>query len=223
MTQQEPSEDAKKIVERQLGLEAYASAHTTPLPRLLQELVAETEREMGLGAGMLSGHVQGSFVQMLVARVRAKRVLEIGMFTGFTALMMAEALAEDGRVITCEIDPNAIAFARRFFDRSPYGRKIDVREGPALDTLRSLEGPFEFVFIDADKGNYVNYYEAALPLLSDGGLIVADNVLWGGQVLDPKDEEAQAIVAFNEHVLRDERVVNVILNMRDGLMVIRRR
>ena len=223
MTQQEISEDVRKIVERQLGLEDYASAHSTPLPPLLQELVAETEREMGLRAAMLSGHVQGSFLQTLVASLRATRVLEIGMFTGCTALMMAEALPEDGRLITCEIDPAAISFARRFFERSQHGGKIEVREGPALETLRSLEGPFEFVFIDADKGNYVNYYEAALPLLSDGGLIVADNVLWMGQVLDPQSDDARAIVAFSEHVTRDERVVNVLINIRDGLMLIRRR
>ena len=145
------------------------------------------------------------------------------MFTGFSALMMAEALREGGRLITCDIDPDAIAFARRFFARSPHGSKIEVREGPALETLHSLEGPFDLVYLDADKANCINYYEATLPLLSPHGLIAVDNVLWMGQVLDPKDEEARAVVAFNEHVLRDERVVNLTLNMRDGLMLIRRK
>lgn len=223
MPGQELSQDALAIVARQVQLEQYAGAHSTPLPPLVQELVEETEKQMGLRALMLSGQIQGAFLQMLVASVRARRVLELGMFTGFSALMMAEALPDDGQLITCEIDPEAIAFARRFFARSPHGSKIEVREGPALETLKSLEGPFDLVYLDADKANYIKYYEAALALLSPNGLIAADNVLWMGQVLDPKDEEAWAAVKFNEHVLRDERVVHVILNIRDGLMLIRRR
>ena len=215
------SQDALAIVARQVQLEQYAAAHSTPLSPLLQKLVVETEKQMGLRSLMLSGHIQGALLQTLVAAVRARRVLEIGMFTGFSALMMAEALPDDGELITCDIDPEAIAFARRFFARSPHGRKIEVREGPALETLKSLEGPFDLVYLDADKANYVNYYEATLPLLSLHGLIAADNVLWMGQVLDPKDEEARAAVAFNDHVMRDERVINVILNIRDGLMLVR--
>ena len=223
MPEQELSQDALNILGRQVQLEQYAAAHSTPLPPLLQELVEETEKQMGLRALMLSGQIQGTLLQILVASLGAKRVLEIGMFTGFSALVMAQALPDDGQLIACEIDPQAIAFARRYFARSPHGSKIEVREGPALETLKSLERPFDLVYLDADKGNYINYYEATLPLLSPNGLIAADNVLWMGQVLDPQDEEAQAAVAFNEHVQRDERVVNVILNIRDGIMLIRRR
>jgi caffeoyl-CoA O-methyltransferase len=203
-------------------IEDYAVRHSTPLPPLLQELVAETEREMGARAGMLSGPLVGLLLQSLAASVRAKRILEIGMFTGFSAQMMAAALPDDGELITCDRDEKAIALAKKYFARSPHGHKIDVREGPALETLRTLDGPFDLVFIDADKGNYINYYEAALPLLAPFGVIAVDNVLWSGRVLDPKEEDDRAIVAFNEHVHRDERVTNVLLSVRDGVMLIRR-
>jgi caffeoyl-CoA O-methyltransferase len=204
------------------GIEAYAERHTSPLPPLLDELVAATAEKMGLRAGMLSGHLEGTLLQILIAATGARRVLEIGMFTGFSALMMAAALPDDGSIITCDVDADAIAFARGFFERSPHGRKIDVRQGPALDTLKTLEPGFDFVFIDADKGNYLNYYEAALPLLAPGGLIAVDNTLWDGRVLDPQDGDSKAIAAFNAHVQADARVRNVILTVRDGLTLIRR-
>ncbi len=204
-------------------IERYAMAHSTPLPALLEELIAETQREMGELARMLSGQLEGRLLQTLALALGAKRALEIGMFTGFSALMVAEALPPDGRIITCDINPQAIAIAKRYFARSPHGAKIEVREGPALETLRTFEGPFDLVFIDADKPNYIAYYEATLPLLASNGLIVADNVLWSGNVLDPQDENGKAIVAFNEHVQRDERVENVMLTVRDGVMLIRRR
>ena len=205
-------------------IETYAAAHTTALPALLEELIAETKREMGALAGMLSGQLEGTLLQMLVASLGAKRVLEIGMFTGFSALMMAAALPDDGRLITCDVNAKAIAFAKRYFARSPHGNKIEVREGPALDTLKTLQGPFDFIFIDADKPNYGNYYEAALPLLAPNGIIAVDNVLWSGNVLDPKadDENARAIVEFNRHVQEDARVTNVIVTIRDGLTLIKK-
>jgi caffeoyl-CoA O-methyltransferase len=206
-------------------IEAYAMAHSTPLPPLLEELIEETKREMGPLARMLSGQLEGALLQTLVASLRATRVLEIGMFTGFSAQMMAAALPDDGTLITCDLNPKAIAIAKRYFARSPHGKKIEVREGPALDTLKTLEGPFDLVFIDADKPNYTNYYEAALPLLAPNGLIAVDNVLWSGNVLDPKadDESGQAIVAFNKHVAQDDRVTKVILTVRDGLTLIRKK
>jgi caffeoyl-CoA O-methyltransferase len=204
-------------------IENYAEAHTTALPPLLEELIAETKREMGPLAAMLSGQLEGTLLQMLVASLGAKRVLEIGMFTGFSALMMAAALPADGQLITCDVSPKAIAFAKRYFARSPHGKKIDVREGPALDTLKTLQGPFDFVFIDADKTNYANYYEAALALLAPNGVMAVDNVLWSGNVLDPQEENGKAIVAFNRRVQEDARVTNVILTVRDGLTLIRKR
>ena len=205
------------------AIEAYAARHTTPLPPLLEELQATTRARMGARAQMLSGHIEGTLLQFLAAAVGARRILELGTFTGFSALMLAAALPEDGQLITCEIDPEALAIARSFFARSPHGHKIAVREGPALETLKTLQGPFDLVFIDADKTGYLAYYEAVLPLLAPNGLIVVDNVLRSGRVLDPQNENDRAIVAFNEHVQRDPRVVNVILTVRDGVMLIRRR
>jgi caffeoyl-CoA O-methyltransferase len=141
------------------------------------------------------------------------------MFTGYSALMMAEGLPEGGRLITCEIDPKAEAIARRYFAESPHGDKITIRMGPALETIKTLTGPLDLVFIDADKSNYANYYEACLPLLKPGGLIVADNVLWSGKVLHPTDDNDHAIVAFNRLVQSDPRVENVCLTVRDGMML----
>jgi caffeoyl-CoA O-methyltransferase len=209
--------------EKMMQLEDYAVRHSTPLPPLLEELIGTTREKMGNRWPMLSGHLQGTFLQMLSASVGARRILEIGTFTGFSALMMAAALPDDGELITCDIDPEAIALARSFFARSPDGSKIDVREGPALDTLKTLEGPFDLVFIDADKESYIAYYEAALPLLAPNGVIAVDNVLWMGRVLDPQDDSDRVIVAFNEHVSRDERVWNMLLPIRDGVMLVRRR
>jgi len=205
------------------AIEEYAMAHSTPLPSLLAELVRTTNQKMGERATMLSGQLEGTLLQMLAASLNAHRILEIGMFTGFSALMMAAALPEDGRLITCEIDPKAVAIARGFFRRSPHGHKIEVREGPALETLKTLGGPFNLAFIDADKESYIDYYEATLPLLSPNGLIAVDNVLWSGRVLQPKDTRDRAVVAFNEHVRQDRRVAHVILTVRDGVMLIRRR
>ena len=205
------------------GIEKYAKQHTTPLPPLLEELVAETKSELAERAGMLSGQVEGTLLQVLVASVRAKRVLEIGMFTGFSALMMAEALPDDGKLITCDLSARHIAFAERFFARSPHGHKIEVRPGPALETLKTLEGPFDFVFIDADKPNSINYYEVSLALLAPAGLIAIDNVLMGGGVLELEEENARAMHALNEHVQNDERVTNVLLTVRDGIMLVRKK
>jgi caffeoyl-CoA O-methyltransferase len=195
-------------------LDGYAVAHTKPLDPLIQELIAETNAEMGRMAGMLSGPVEGSLLQMLVASVGAKRVLEIGMFTGYSALMMAAALPDDGELITCDINARTIAFGKRYFERSPHGRKITVLEGGALENMKRLAGPFDFVFIDADKTNYTNYYEAALPMLAPNGIIAVDNVLWRGEVLDPQDDNARAIASFNDHVQNDARVSNVLMLIR---------
>jgi caffeoyl-CoA O-methyltransferase len=156
---------------------------------------------------------------MLVRLTGARRILEIGMFTGYSALMMAEGLPDDGHLITCDVNPKAEAIARRYFAESEHGHKIEIRMGPALDTIGTLTAPLDFVFIDADKTNYLNYYEAVMGLVRPGGLIVADNVLWSGKVLNPEDDDTRAIVAFNEHVAADPRVTNVCLTVRDGMML----
>ncbi len=202
-------------------IEAYAERHTTPLPPLLVELSEATHKSMKFPQ-MLSGQLEGSLLQFLLWLSGARRVLEIGTFTGFSAQMMAAALPEDGQVITCEIDPKHREFAQKFIDRGPHARKIEIRLGPAIESIKKLSGPFDLVFIDADKTSYISYYEAALPLLSPKGVIAVDNVLWSGRVLDPKDESDRAIAAFNDHVHRDPRVRHVILTVRDGVMLIRR-
>ncbi len=204
-------------------IEEYAARHTTPLSSELAALQAETERTMGMHARMVSGQVEGTFLQILALSVGARRILEIGTFTGFSALMMASVLPDDGELVTCEINPDAAAMAQRAFDGSVHGKKVRVRLGPALETLRDLQGPFELVFIDAANEQYVDYYEASLPLLASNGAIVVDNVLHRGEVLDPQSPSARATVAFNDLVQADPRVVNALLTLRDGVMLIRRR
>ena len=171
---------------------------------------------------MLSGQLEGTLLQMLAASLGARRILEIGTFTGFSALMMAAALPEDGELVTCDVDPVAIELARGFFARSPDGGKIEIREGPALDTLKALEGPFDLVFVDADKENLTAYYEAVLPLLSPNGVIAVNKVLWFGRVLDPQNASDRGVAAFNDHVSKDDRVTQVIVIVAgDGVMLIR--
>ena len=200
------------------AVEQFARDHTEPETDLYVRLREKTYRVMQWPQ-MQVDVIEGRFLQMLVRLSGAKSILELGMFTGYSALMMAEALPDDGHLITCEIDPKAEAIARRYFAESPHGDKITIRMGPALDTTKTLAGPLDLVFIDADKVNYSNYYEACLPLLKSGGLVVADNVLWSGKVVDPKDADDHAIVAFNRLVQSDPRVKNVCLTVRDGMML----
>ena len=197
-------------------IEEYARAHSEPPAPLFDALRDETYATMS-SPGMQVGPLEGAFLRMLVRLTQARRVLEIGMFTGYSGLMMAEGLPDDGELITCDVDPKAEAIARRYHQQSPHGKKVHIRMGPALETLKTLKAPFDLAFIDADKENYAAYYEAVLPLLRPGGLIVADNTLWSGRVLDPKAETDRAIVAFNDKVARDARVEKVLLPVRDGM------
>lgn len=203
-------------------IEDYAQAHTEPVPALLERLREETFASQSMPQ-MQVGRLEGGFLRMMVSLIGARRVIEIGTFTGYSALCMASALPDDGELITCDVDPKAAAIAQRYFDESGYGKKIQLRLGSALETLKTLEGPFDLVFVDADKPNYTNYYEAVLPLLRTGGLVIADNTLWGGRVLNPAQESDRAIVAFNRHVAEDPRVENVLLTVRDGMMLARKR
>jgi len=200
------------------AVEQFARDHTEAETDLYVRLREETYRVMQ-SPQMQVDVIEGRFLQMLVRLSSAKSILELGMFTGYSALMMAEALPDNGHLITCEIDPKAEAIARRYFAESPHGDKITIRMGPALDTIKTLSRPLDLVFIDADKVNYSNYYEACLPLLKFGGLIVADNVLWSGKVLHPKAADDHAIVAFNRLVQSDPGVKNVCLTVRDGMML----
>jgi caffeoyl-CoA O-methyltransferase len=205
------------------AIERYATEHSSAEPALLTELAAET-RALSRAHGMMVGRLEGRFLKMLVAAVGARRILEIGTFTGYSALSMAEALPASGRIVTCELDPRHAEVARRYIARSRFADMIEVRLGPAVESLRSIEGSFDFVFIDADKASYMDYYEAALPRLNVGGLIAVDNVLWSGAVLDASDqsESTVALREFNEHVASDRRVECVMVPIRDGVTLIRR-
>lgn len=209
------------------AIEEYCLTHSTPPTALLEELQAYTNANLEY-AQMVVGPLEAAFLQMLVRLSGARHVLEIGTFTGYSALAMAQVLPEGGEIITCEIDARHAEVAKRFFARSPHGRKIALRFGPALKTIDELTdaAPIDFVFLDADKENYVNYFERVLPRLKTGGLIVADNVLWSGEVLaglSGADAPTRAIIEFNDLVRRDPWVECVMVPLRDGVTLIRKR
>jgi len=202
------------IVEPRLA--EYVERWSTPHDPFLAELSEETVRTLG-HESMLTGPVAGRFLELLVWFGQPRRVLEIGTFSGHSALAMAAGLPDDGHIDTCEVDEEHAAVAQRAFDRSPLGSRITLHVGPALDSVAQLDGEFDLVFIDADKGGYVDYYEAVLPRLAKRGLIAADNSLSSGRVLVGEGP----IVRFNEHVAADPRTVQVILSVRDGITLIR--
>jgi predicted O-methyltransferase YrrM len=204
-------------------LESYIEEHTSPPEPHLAALAEETRATLP-SPQMLTGTVEGRFLEMLVWAMRPSTVVELGTYSGYSALAMAAALPPGGRVVTCELDEERADFAQRHIDASPYADRIEIRRGPGLETLATLDGPFDLVFIDADKGGYIGYYEAALPKLAERGLILADNTLLSARVLDESDrsETAEAIRAFNDHVRADERVRCVLLSVRDGVTMVRR-
>jgi caffeoyl-CoA O-methyltransferase len=202
-------------------LEAYASDHTSAEPELLKQLARETHETM-TSPQMLTGALQATLLKMLIEMLGAERVLEVGMFTGYGTLMMASALPAGGEILTCETNPEAEVLARRYFSLSPHGHKIEIHMGPAIETIPQMIGHFDFIYIDADKKNYPAYYDLGLDRLRPGGVIAVDNVLWSGRVADPQDEDSRAIVELNDRVHRDDRVENVLLPIRDGLMLARK-
>ena len=204
-------------------IERYAEEHTTPRSPLLEELAEETHATLRIPQ-MITSPVAGRLLEFLVFAAGAHRVLEIGTFSGHGALSMAAGLPPGGRIDTCELDPEHAAVARRFVEKSPYADRITVHLGPALETLQHLDGPFDFVFIDADKTGYAAYFEAVLPKLGPRGLIAFDNTLFDGLVVDDPDsgESAKAIVELNDRLARDPRVTCVLLTVRDGVTLVRR-
>ncbi|MDH4097695.1 MAG: O-methyltransferase [Nitrospira sp.] len=205
-------------------IEAYAQAHSMPETAICRALREETQRTMEY-AQMLVGPLEGAFLKMMAQLVGATRVLEVGMFTGYSALCFAEAIPDRGTVITCEVDEESAAVARRYFAQASIGKKIEIRMGPALETMQALAGPFDLIFIDADKANYLNYYRRALDLLAPNGVILIDNVLWSGEVLKqpPPDERTAVIQELNRTVANDSRVTAVLVTIRDGILVVRRK
>ncbi len=204
-------------------VERYANDHSSPEPAHLAALAEETRRSTA-APQMMVGNLEGRFLEMLVHLLGARRVLEIGTFTGYSALSMAEALPADGRLTTLELSEEHAEMARRFIARSAFADRIDVLVGPALETLRRLQGPFDFVFIDADKPSYLAYYEAVLPMLSPRGLIAVDNVFQAGRVIDEANDSRNVVALrqFNDHVAADGRVECVMVPIRDGVTLIRR-
>ena len=204
-------------------LSQYIHDHTTPEDALYERLRQETFDQLE-DPQMQVGRVEGAFLRMMVQVTGARRILELGTFSGYSALSMASGLPSDGRLITCDMDPVVTAVARRYFDESPWGAQIEIRLGPALETLAMLQGEeFDLVFLDADKENYVHYWQAVIPMLKAGGVVLADNTLWSGAVLDPQQDSDHGIVNFNTMVTEDPRVDNVLLSVRDGVMFARKR
>ncbi len=205
-------------------IEAYASAHTTSPEELLAELAEETKATLRWPE-MLTGPIEGRLLELLVHGLGAKRVLELGTYSGYSALSMAAGLAEGGHIDTCEVDETHAEVARRYIARSPYADRITVHLGPALETIERLGGEFDFVFIDADKEDYGAQYDALLPRLAPHGLMAIDNTLWSGRVLDEAADDSvdtRAIRELNDRIANDERAVVVQLTVRDGVTLIRR-
>jgi caffeoyl-CoA O-methyltransferase len=204
-------------------VQAYADAHTTAPPRHLVSVDASTKEDFAAW-GMMVGRQEGRFLEMLVFATQATSILEIGTFTGYSAIAMAAGLAKDGSIISLEVDPHHAQVARGNIAAAGYESHISVIEGPALRSLDELQGPFDLVFIDADKVTYDAYYEAVLPKLARHGLIIVDNTLQGGGVLPSVDDPhagARALRAFNDKIVNDPRVVCVLTTIRDGVTLIR--
>jgi len=207
-----------------LKVEAYAQQFTTKQDALLQKVLDETKLQHP-HAHMLSGDTQGKLLQFLSMMLKPSKILEVGTFTGFSALSLAKGLQADGMLHTIEIRTDDARVAQQYFDKSVYGKQIQLHLGNALEIIPSLDEQWDLVFIDADKVNYIQYYELTLPRLNAGGIIIADNVLFHGQVMESevKGKNALAIHAFNEHIKNDERVEQVMLTVRDGLTLIKKK
>lgn len=203
------------------NIENYAYEHTNIEPQLLQHLISETYEKMAL-PHMITGRIEGRLLKLLAQISKAVNALEIGTFTGYSALSIAEALPNHGKLITLEKDEKAAEIARKYFAKSPHGSKIELKIGPALDTIKNLQHELDFVFVDADKSNYPAYYKEILPLVKSGGIIIFDNSLWSGKVLKPEKNTDKAIHKVNELIVKDPRVENVLITVRDGINIIRK-
>lgn len=205
-------------------LTAYADAHTSPASEVLQRLDRQTHANV-LYSRMLSGHFQGRLLSMLTHMMRPRRILEIGTYTGYSALCLAEGLAEDGLLITLDKNEELEDLARAAWQQTPYAHKIDFRLGNAIELIPGINEVFDLVFIDADKQNYSRYFDLVIDKVRPGGILLADNVLWSGKIVQPikpSDKDTLAVMAFNQKIQDDSRVENVLLPVRDGIMMIRK-
>ena len=201
----------------------YANTHSEPIPPLLEALARETHQKV-LQPRMLSGPLQGRFLSLLSKLTQPKRILEIGTFTGYATLCLAEGLAEKGELHTIDCNEELVHFQKKYFDKSSYSHQIHQHLGEALTIIPQIKGPFDLVFLDADKKNYANYFDCILPKMTAGGLIISDNVLWSGKVLqgaDDNDIETKKLQEFNTKIVADKRVTSVLLPLRDGLTLSR--
>ena len=206
-------------------LEQYISQHISEEPALLKQLDRQAHRDL-LYPRMVSGHLQGRILYMLCQMIQPKRVLELGTFAGYSALCMAEALKEDAILHTIELNDELEEFSQSFFDQSEHGSKIKLHIGDALSIIPTIHESFDLVFIDANKRNYIDYYNLVFDNVTAGGYIIADNILWDGKVaaeVTSNDKQTQGILAFNKMVQGDDRVENVILPIRDGMIVVRKK
>ena len=205
-------------------IENYSLSHTSEENDLLKDLNRQTHVQV-LQPRMLSGHLQGRILSMFSCMIRPSRVLEIGTYTGYSALCIAEGISENGKIITIDSNKELESFTRTYFSKSKFNDQIEFIVGNALNVIPQLEETWDLIFIDADKENYLNYYELVLKNVRKGGFIIADNVLWSGKVtqeISPNDNETSGIVEFNKKVNEDSRVENVLVPVRDGLMVLRK-
>lgn len=205
------------------NLEKYILEHTTPEDPLLEDLYRQTHIRF-VNPNMVSGHLQGKFLEMVSMMINPQNILEIGTFTGYSAICLAKGLRENGLLVTIEMNDEIAEFSRSYFSKAGLDKKIQLINGNALEIIPGLEMTFDLVFIDADKRDYCDYYRLVFDKVKKGGFILADNVLWGGQVLEKgtSDQQARGIIEFNEMIRNDSRVEKMILPMRDGLMLIRK-
>ncbi len=206
-------------------IDEYVDLHTEQESEVLQDLNRKTHLKI-LQPRMLSGHFQGRLLSMISHMISPNRILEIGTYTGYSALCMAEGLAENGKIITIDINYELEDIISTYFDKAGVSDRIELKIGDAMEIIPELEEEFDLVFIDADKSNYLNYYNLVLPKVRKNGLVIADNVLWSGKVVDGqnyKDLDTQKLIEFNKFVHEDNRVQNVLLPVRDGLMVLRKK
>lgn len=206
-------------------IEEYSLLHTEAEPAILQELNRETHQKV-LHPRMLSGHMQGRLLSLITHLIRPKRILEIGTYTGYSAICMAEGLPPGGKIDTIDINDELEPMVRRYVEKAGMREKIHLHYGNALDLIPEIAGNFDLVFIDADKENYLNYFHLIIDRVNPNGLILVDNVLWSGKVLDPSDAEknkdTRGIIEFNKYVHQFTGVQHVLLPIRDGLMVLRK-
>lgn len=206
-------------------LDEYVCLHTSEEDHLLKELNRQTHLKV-LQPRMLSGHFQGRFLSMISKMIQPNTILEIGTYTGYSALCLAEGLKKEGKLVTIDKNAELEEFARNFFEKSAYSQNIEYVIADAMKYIPTIKQSFDLVFIDADKGNYLNYYELVMDMIPSGGYILADNVLWSGKVIEEKsmnDKDTKAIMEFNSFVMNDNRVENVLLPIRDGLFLVRKK